>query len=132
MPGSVYLEGDGLTLNTVQPDDYGFVARHFNNPTIRHEGFQALRTPFYEDDIAAIVEEQNDYHLFLACREGEPVGCAFLLEIDLEGRNAELGYFIIPDEQGSGYATEAAELCLIHGFDELGLHKIWARTTAEN
>lgn len=132
MPGAVFLEGERLTLRTVQPEDYEFIARHLNNPTARHEGFQDLRTPFYEDDIAAIVEEQDDYHMFLACREGDPVGSAFLLDIDFDGRKAELGYWIVPEEQGNGYATEAAQLCLIHGFDELGLHKIWARTVAEN
>jgi RimJ/RimL family protein N-acetyltransferase len=128
----MFLDGERLTLRTAQSDDYGFIARHLNNPTARHTGLQDIRIPFYEDDIAAIVEEQDDYHMFLACREGDPVGSAFLSDIDFEGRKAELGYWIVPEEQGNGYATEAAQLCLIHGFDELGLDKIWARTVGDN
>ena len=70
--------------------------------------------------------------MFLVCREETPVGSAFLVDVDLVGQNAELGYWITPDEQGNGYATEAAELCLTHAFDELGLHKVWARTVEDN
>ena len=132
MPGAVFLEGERLTLRTVEPDDYGFVARHRNDPDARHAGLQGLRSPLHEHDVGTIVTEHEDYHLFLACRDDTPVGSSFLLDIDFAGRKAELGYWIAPEERGKGYATEAAELGLVHGFDELGLHKIWARTVAEN
>jgi len=138
-------------------------------PTACHGGFQDLQTPFCEDDIATVVEERDDYHLFLACREGNPVGSACLLDIGSEGRKTGLEYCTVPEEQGQGCATdtdycdyvrpgrprsivsaatvqlcntvavtshsnpyEAAKLGLIHGFDGLGLHKIRARTVAEN
>lgn len=131
MPGPVFLEGDRLTLRTVRPEDYEFVARHFTEPSMRHGGFEDIRTPVTPDGVAARVEA-DDFHMFLACREGTPVGSAFLVDVDLEGRNAELGYWITPDEHGNGYATEAADLCLTHAFDQLGLHKVWARTVSDN
>lgn len=132
MPGPVFLKGDRLTLRIVQPEDYEFVARHYTNPSMRHGAFEDIHTPITADDVATMVEDTEDYHLFLACREETPVGSAFLIDVDLEGRNAELGYWITPDEQGNGYATEAADLCLTHAFDELGLHKVWARTVEDN
>lgn len=132
MPGPVFLEGERLSLRTVTPDDYEYVARQLTNPEMRHGGFEDIRTPLTSEDVAGIVEETDDFHMFLACREESPVGSAFLVDVDLEGRHAELGYWIAPDEQGKGYATEAAELGLTHAFDQLGLHKVWARTIHDN
>jgi RimJ/RimL family protein N-acetyltransferase len=132
MPGPVFLEGDRIDLKTVRAEDYEFIARHFTEPSMRHGAFEDIHTPITETDVAAIVEDTDDYHVFMACREETPVGSAFLIDVDLESSNAELGYWITPDEQGNGYATEAAHLCLTHAFDELGLHKVWARTAEDN
>lgn len=131
MPGPVYLEGERVTLCTVQPEDYEFFVRNLNDPKVRHAGYETVRAPFYEEDIATEVESE-DSHIFLVCHEGAPVGSASIKGIDREGRKAELSYWIAPDEQGKGYATEAADLCLTHAFDELGLHKVWARTVGDN
>lgn len=131
MPGAVFLEGDRVTLRTVLSEDYEFMARHFTNPSMRHGALEDIRTPTTPGDIASIVES-DDHHLFLACTSEEPVGSVFLVDVDFERRNAELGYWIKPDEHGNGYATEAADLCLTHAFDQLGLHKVWARTVSDN
>lgn len=131
MPGPVFLVGEQVTLRTVQPENYEFLVRNLNDPKVRHAGYETVRAPVSEDDIATKVKS-DDRHIFLVCREGTPVGSTSLKNIDLEGRKAELGYWIAPDEQGKGYATEAADLCLIHAFDELGLHKVWARTVGDN
>lgn len=136
MPGHVFLEGDRLSLRTITPDDFDYMARHLNDPEVRHGGLEKSRTPFYSEGIEAqfeqVVHEDTDAHPFLACQGETPVGSAFLNDVDLEGRKAELGYWIEPDEQGNGYATEAAELVLTHAFDQLGLHKVWARTAHDN
>lgn len=44
----------------------------------------------------------------------------------------DLGYEIAPATWGRGYATEAAEAMVRFGFEELGLHRIWSHTVAEN
>lgn len=131
MPGPVFLEGEQVTLRTVQPEDHGFLVRNLNDPTVRHAGYETVRAPVSEDDVATEVES-DDSHTFLVCREETRVGSASIKDIDLRGRKAELSYWIAPDEQGKGYATEAAALCLTHAFDELGLHKVWARTVGDN
>ena len=44
----------------------------------------------------------------------------------------ELGYELAPTFWGLGYATEATREMLRFGFEELGLHRIWGHTVAEN
>ena len=131
MSGPLFLEGEQVTLRTVQPEDYEFLVRNLNDPKLRHAGYETVRTPVSEDNIVTKVEA-NNYHIFLVCQEETPVGSTSIKDIDLEGRKAELGYWIAPEYQDNGYATEAADLCLTHAFDELGLHKVWARTVGDN
>jgi len=45
---------------------------------------------------------------------------------------AELGYHLIPEAQGNGYATEAGRLVVKYGFEELALYRIEAFTGIEN
>lgn len=131
MPGPVFLDGERVNLRTVTEADYEFVVRVLNDPRIRHGGYETYRSPVSKADVAAKVDA-DDSHVFLVCRAETPVGSVALKRIDLEGRKAELGYWVDPDEQGNGYATEAARLCLTHAFEELGLHKVWARTVGDN
>jgi RimJ/RimL family protein N-acetyltransferase len=131
MPGPVFLEGERVTLRTVQRADFEFMIRVLNDPEIRHGGYETYKSPVSEADIGQKLDSDT-YHMFLVCREETPIGGVALKHIDLEGRNAELGYWMAPTEQGDGYATEAAELCLVHAFEELGLHKVWARTVGDN
>lgn len=132
MPGTAFVEGDRLDLHSALSEDYGWWAKWANTPGVRHEGFFLSRSPLRKDDVAAMVEEDASFHLFIACADSTPVGSVFLVDVDFENRNAELGYWIIPDHHGNGYATEAAELCLDYAFDELGLHRVWARTHEDN
>lgn len=45
---------------------------------------------------------------------------------------AELGYRLRRDAWGRGYATEGARALLSHGFDTVGLERVWAETMAVN
>ena len=51
-------------------------------------------------------------------RPGAPVG--------------DIGYELNPEYWGRGYATEAARAMLAFGFEELGLHRVWAECVADN
>lgn len=130
MPGPVFLEGDRLTLRLVEPDDYEFISSLWSNPMVRKQD-GTLRRPFHESDIETFVE-QDDTYSFLACQDQQPVGNVMIYDVDLEASNAELAYVVDPDEAGNGYATEAADLCLTHAFDGLGIHKVYARSRAGN
>ena len=62
-----------------------------------------------------------------------PVGSVYLQNIDPVHKNAEFGIFIGEAcALGKGYGTEAASLIVAHGFDALGLHKIYLRVLTDN
>ncbi len=49
-----------------------------------------------------------------------------------ENRTADMGYGLNSDFYGRGYATEAARAVLDFGFNDLGLHRIWATVDVNN
>lgn len=53
-----------------------------------------------------------------------------VLESELE--EGELWYLLRPDQWGRGIVTEAVRQLVHHGFDALGLHRIWASCLPEN
>ncbi|WP_336326570.1 GNAT family N-acetyltransferase [Halovenus sp. HT40] len=130
MPGATFLRGNRIELRTVTPSDYEFLHEYGNDPAIR-EGAPAP-TPVREDDLAAFVEEDDRSTQFLPCHDGTPVGFVFLFDIDPQRDHAEVGCWIVPDEQGNRYATEATTLCLEHAFEDRGLHKVFARVFEHN
>jgi RimJ/RimL family protein N-acetyltransferase len=130
MPGGIYLRGDRLDLRTVEPADYDFLQTHWNDPAIR--SWVPPGRPYSQDDIARFVEGHDRSMQLLPCRDEEPVGLVFLFDIEMERDHAELAYWIVSDEQGAGYATEAAELALSVAFEDLGLHKVLARVFEGN
>lgn len=55
-----------------------------------------------------------------------------LHSINETGGVGEIGYFLLQDFWGKGYATELSEAMLSFGFSTLGLHKICARCNSNN
>ncbi|MFI0357083.1 GNAT family N-acetyltransferase [Actinomadura sp. 9N407] len=82
---------------------------------------------------ATLDEEGGNLNLVVALREtGAMVGDVVLFWRSREHRQGEIGYVFHPDHGGKGYATEAAEVMLRLGFEELGLHRIVGRIDARN
>ncbi|GHE26322.1 hypothetical protein GCM10017673_30070 [Streptosporangium violaceochromogenes] len=63
---------------------------------------------------------------------GELIGEGVLIWHSLPHRAGEIGYILHPRHHGRGYATEAAEVLLTLGFDDLGLHRITGRLDGRN
>lgn len=129
MPGAVYLDGPRLSLRTVTAEDTDFLTRYWNRPAFRH--WFAKRDPIDRDSVAAI-RDGDDSVAFLPCLDGDPVGFLWLFSVDDVNGRAEMGYWIRPERQGEGYATETARLGRRYAFDERGLHKLQARVLAGN
>lgn len=74
-------------------------------------------------------------HLTLAVvlpETGKVIGDVLLVWVSREHRQGEIGYIFHPDYGGRGYATEATEVMLRLGFDDLGLHRIVGRIDGRN
>ena len=62
---------------------------------------------------------------------GQMIG-DFVLGAAKEGSQAEFGVTFSRAAQGKGYATEGARCLFTHAFDEMKLHRIFARLDARN
>jgi len=64
--------------------------------------------------------------------DGQLIGAAGLGDIDTEHCLAEMGFWIGVEWWGKGFATEAAQAVLRHGFEELKLNRICAHHMVRN
>ncbi len=152
MPGYAFASGDSVSLHPIEDEDYEFLQCGHNHPDVRRPlGSSTIRS---RDDIEEMVED--DEYRFLICvnrsessegangeavssvgERGESVGDASHGDLDSVGvvalpwvfedtQSAFLMYWIAPEHQGNGYATEATELMLDYVFGECGFHKVAA------
>ena len=68
------------------------------------------------------------------CRHAEPgvIGEIVLRLASARARQAEIGWVFHPAHGGHGYATEAARAVAVAAFDDLGVHRLFARLDAAN
>ena len=65
--------------------------------------------------------------------DDKPIGCTYLRDYNVNVRKAEYGVFIgEAEEKGKGIGKEVLTLTLQFVFDELKLHKVYARAFADN
>jgi RimJ/RimL family protein N-acetyltransferase len=133
MPGPIFIEGDRVNLRTIEQDDIKFLQKGMNHPDVRrYTGVEVpYNRPRYENDRFDAVSTGEAVEL-LVCEDDERLGSVSLAPIDERQVWANLGYWIHPDHQGEGYATEATRLVVRYSFDELRLHRISARIIAHN
>jgi ribosomal-protein-alanine N-acetyltransferase len=85
--------------------------------------------PYTEQDAREFLALTNDpQKLWLAITlrsDGRQIG-GIGLRIEALYQHAELGYWLGLPHWGQGYATEAAREMLRYGFEDLGLHRIFA------
>jgi ribosomal-protein-alanine N-acetyltransferase len=84
------------------------------------------------DGVIQRTQEQprTEYYLAATLADSSLIGFA---RLGLTGvQAAKLGYAIAADAWGNGYATEATQLIINFGFDELGLHRITAAIGPDN
>jgi RimJ/RimL family protein N-acetyltransferase len=129
MPGTVFLEGEDVTLNTVHPADHEFVERTHNDPANRCQA--GVPNPWGPSTVSDVVADE-DSEVLLVCEDGDPVGVVFLQDLDRHARRAELGYFVHPNEHGQGYATRGAALLVDHAFADYDLARVYAEVIAGN
>ena len=133
MPGAAYLQGDGLTLNTIEEEDLPFLRDTINDPAVR--AGLLFRPPlnlrqeraYFED----VISGDGSVNL-LVCVDGDPAGTIGIEGIDDVNGSAEIGLFLVEAFWGEGLGTEAARVLTDYAFDERRLHRLYARVRADN
>jgi len=133
MPGPAFLQGDNISLRTVETEDLQFLQEARNDARIRIptgrpdplNGEQARE--FYEETICG-----DDGTWLLVADGDDQVGVVAVKSIEQRSGWGEVGYWIHPDDHQQGYGCEAVSLLVAHAFDQLGLHRLEARTFEHN
>jgi len=132
MPGPLFREGELVELRTVEPEDVEFLQRWVNHPDVRAgiATTHPINRPEEEEWVESLGD--GDGASFLVAVDGEPVGTVGFSEVNYAWSTTEVGYWVAPDRQGNGYATDATRETVDYAFDELGLAKVSAHALAHN
>ena len=132
------LETDRLILCKLSIDDAAFILELLNEPSfLRFVGDKGVRTLDHARDyilngpIASY--ERHGFGLYLTKlkENGISIGICGLLQRESLA-DVDIGFALLPQFWGSGYATEAAAAVLTHGRNILGLDRIVAVTSPDN
>lgn len=133
------LTTERLVLREFEEGDWPAVLSYQSDPRYLRYYAWTHRT---EQDVRAFVrglmdlrEEQPRTRYQLAITlppDGRLIGNCGIRKQSPDAREADIGYELDSRYWGYGYATEAARALLAFGFNDLGLHRIWAWCIAEN
>jgi RimJ/RimL family protein N-acetyltransferase len=137
--GPVELVGERLVLREYREDDWPAVHRYASDPEVCRfmmwgpNTEEQTRAHVRRSMQSAEVQPRRSFNLVVTLKEsGELIGAASLVVSAPENRGGWIGYVFARERWGQGYATEAARLLVKFGFEELGLHRIFATCDAEN
>lgn len=133
------LTTDRLILREFQESDWRAVLAYQSDPAYLRYNPWWHRT---ELDVRSFVRMFIDWSeevprrkfqfAIILKRDGWLIGNCGLRKQSASIQVADLGYEIDRRYWGYGYATEAAHALLEFGFEQLGLHRVWAYCIAEN
>ncbi|HEY0248893.1 MAG TPA: GNAT family protein [Gryllotalpicola sp.] len=130
------IESGDVRLRPIEDADAENIVTWRNNPQVRRNFiFQQdftvpmqlgwMETHVRTGKVAQFIIEE--------LQSGRDVGSVFIRDIDHVHRKGEFGIFIGDDTmRGRGIGTRATALILSHGFELLGLNKIFLRVFADN
>ncbi|WP_436515747.1 GNAT family N-acetyltransferase [Ekhidna sp. To15] len=132
------METERLHLRLIQPDDADFLHQLMDNAKW-HEMI-GDRGVYSRSDALKYMEERMDpdlkkkgfvNHVMIEKATGELVGTCSLH--DREGVDGiDIGYALLPQFEGKGYATEGAKAMVELSFNHYELDRVSAITTTEN
>lgn len=89
-------------------------------PTVVPEGFAARWLARYEEGW----HDGSRAGFAIESLDGEFLGLGLFVDLNVEGRQAEIGYVVGPEARGRGVASRTLLLLTEWGFSELGLERI--------
>jgi RimJ/RimL family protein N-acetyltransferase len=126
-----------LTIREFGLEDIGDVHKYASNPLVtKHMIWGPNTEEETREYIELAIEQQRqvvrqDYEFAVVLNAtGELIGgCGIHIS---KSRQAEIGYCFDPLFWGQGYATEAAGAMISFGFQQLGIHRIYATCRPDN
>lgn len=95
------------------------------------KGFSLDSTRSFAENAAAEAGHGKSMHASIL-RKNRVIGALGFNTINMLEDNAEIGYWIVGEEEGKGTVTKCTEALIEYGFSELGLHRIVIRCATEN
>lgn len=128
-----FLAGNNLTLRALTIDDAGpeYLAWLNDPEVLRYRGPKARPTtmPQLEAFVAGLADASDLVLAIIEAKSGRHIGNIALNTIVWVHGSAELSIMIgARDVWGRGYGREAIEILTAHGFDSMGLHRLWAES----
>lgn len=123
IPGSAFIEGETVRLKTVEESDLDFLRDNVNDRRVRRAmlGDGPTNTVQLRDDLT----DERDYQFVIVTLDAR-VGYVSLHDVSQTNGVAAISYWIDPDYQGQGHATEGVQLVVQYAFEQLRLHKVRA------
>lgn len=126
-----------LTLRQIAPDDAEGMMRLFSDPRVlTYLNLAPMDTLERANEfigwLRGAYAQQEGVDWTITTQAGELVGMCGMYQWDRANRRIDLGYHILPDVWGRGYATEATHAMLGWAFDALDLHRVQADCTDGN
>ncbi len=128
-----------LVLNPLEEKDWTFILSLFSLPIVHQfeQGELPSETKIREQFDRALAKsnllpKDGGIWFIIQTTDHQPIGQVKLTCNWTEVQEWELGYALLPEHWGKGYACEAAEAVLNWAFSELKVHKVIAIINAEN
>ena len=139
MANRIELVGENIVVRTFMISDARDLQRNINDKAIVRYTV-SIPHPYSINDALEYIRKTSRKNkkktgdsFGIALKEtGHIIGGIGFHRVDLDNRNAELGYWLGKKYWGHKITPEAVGLMLKFGFEELGLHRIYAKVFNEN
>ncbi|MDX1641956.1 MAG: GNAT family protein [Balneolaceae bacterium] len=132
------IETERFRLRIPAAKDIPKIVEYANNPKVTRTTLN-MPYPYEEKDAISWINmaneglEDENHFVFAICRTSDDDFIGGIgLRVNKRFNNAEMGFWIGEPFWNSGYVTKAAGEILKFGFDQIGLHKIYATHMIQN
>ncbi len=140
-PEGYLIQTERLTLRPPTVADVDGLWPHVTNPEITT--FLAWEPHGSKDETQGMVQALNDAHQagtgfhWIVLVNQQPIGIVSLIDVRRRHRSwvlnrAELAYWIAPESQSQGFATESSRAVISFAFRRLGFHKLMVYHASDN
>ncbi len=122
------LEGKTVNLRVMEREDLGVLQEWDNTPEFMGE-YEPLRQETKTELEKTFDNLKDAQWFFVQKKDGTKIGYVAHF---LAAGETELGYFVVPDERGKGYVSEAIEIMIDYLFLSRNIVRIQAKADPEN